>query len=83
MRHLSRPVVIQVRKGNLVLSPYRMAYNNLANIIELIPILIKVTEIPIKWLKLGSTWYGNVECLGGEEGLEVEQVVVVFVDDVR
>ena len=35
-----------------------------------------------KWLKLGSSWDGQVECLGSEEGLQVKEVKVVVVYEV-
>jgi hypothetical protein len=82
MCHLPRPVIIQVGKGNLILCPHRVSNNDLADIIELVPVLVKIAKIPVERLKLRPTWYGNVKRLRGEEGLEVEQVVVVFVDDV-
>lgn len=60
MGDLSGPVVIQVGKGYLILSPDWVPDNNLAYIVELIPILIKVAQVPIKWLEFWSTGNGDV-----------------------
>lgn len=47
MGNLSGPIVIQMRKGNLIFRPDRMPENDLANIIELVPILVEVSQVSI------------------------------------
>lgn len=71
-----------MREGYFVLCSDRMADDDLVDVVELVPILIEVTQIAIEWFELGSSWDGDVECLCSEEGLEVEEIVIVLVDDI-
>ncbi len=67
MGYFSWSVVIQVRESYLVLSSDRMSHNDLANIVELIPVLIKICQVPVKWLELWSTRNSNVQSFAGKE----------------
>lgn len=66
------PVVVEVRKGDFVLSSDRMPYNDLTNIIELVPILVKIRKITIQWLKFRPSWYGNIQRLTRKERLQIK-----------
>lgn len=78
----SGSVIVQVREGYFVLSSDGMSEDNFADVVELVPVLIEVTQVPIKGLELGSSWDSNVEGFAREEGLQVKEVVIVFVDDI-
>jgi hypothetical protein len=60
MCNFPRPVVIKIGKGNFILSPDRMPDNNLADIIELIPVLVKVTQVPVEGFELRPARNGYV-----------------------
>lgn len=72
-----------MRKCNFVLSSNGMPDNDLIDIVELIPILIKVTQISVERLELWTSWNSNVESFSSEERFEVEQIKIVFINDVR
>ena len=80
--YLSGSVIIEIGKCNFVLSSDWMSNNDLADIIELIPILIEVTQIPVQWLELRSSRNGNIQGLTGKKRFQVKQVVIVLVHDV-
>jgi hypothetical protein len=72
MGHFSGPVIIQVRKCYFILCSHRVSHDNLADIIELIPILVEITKVPIKRLELGPARDGDVEGFGSKKRFQVE-----------
>ena len=78
-----RPVVVEIRKGDFVLRSDRMSQNDLTKIIELVPILIKIGKITIQWLKFRPAWYRNIQRLTRKERLQIEQVVIIFIYNIR
>lgn len=72
-----------MREGYLVLCSDWLPYYDLRDVVKLVPVLILLVDIPIQRLELWTSWYSDVQGLGSEEGLEIEQIVVVAVHDVR
>lgn len=60
MCNLSGPVIVQMRERDFILGPHRMPEYNLTDIIKLIPVLIKIRQIPIQWFKLRSSRDGYI-----------------------
>ena len=56
----SGPVVVQIREGDFILSPDRMSDNNFADVIELIPVFIKIAQISVQRLEFRSSGNGNI-----------------------
>lgn len=80
--NFSWPVVVEMGKGYFVLCSDGVSHDDLVDIVEFIPILIEIAEISVERLELGASGNGHVEGFGGEERFEVEQVVVIFIDNV-
>jgi len=59
----TRARVVKERIGDLVLGTDLLSDNNLVNIVELIPILIGIVHIAVKWLKLRSTGDSHIKSL--------------------
>jgi len=78
----SWPVVVEMGEGDFVLCSDGVPHDDLVDIVEFIPVFVEIAEIPVEGLELGASGNGDVEGFGGEERLEVEQVVVVFIDDI-
>lgn len=76
-------VVVEVRKGDFILSPDRVSQNDLVNIVKLVPVLVEIAEITIERFESRTSRDGKVESFGCEERFEVEEIVIVFVDYVR
>ena len=62
-----RERVVQVRESNSVLCTNLLSNDNLVDVVELVPVLIKRIHVTIKGLKLGPPWNGHVQRLGSEE----------------
>ena len=57
-------------EGDSVLSTNLLVNDDLADIVNLVPVLVNLVKhvhVTIKRLKLGSSWNGHVQCLSGEE----------------
>lgn len=83
--HVPRSMVIQMRKGNLVLSTDRMSNYNLVDVIKFVPILILLilNSIAVEGLKLRSPWYGHIQSFCRVESFLIKQVKVILVHDIR
>jgi len=55
------------------------AHHELVDVVELVPVLLVGVDVAEERLELGPARDGEVERLGGEEGLLVEEVLVVGV----
>ena len=81
--HFSRPIVIELRKGYLVFCPDRMPDYYFVDVVELVPVFVKIGQISEQWLELGSTRDRGVQGFGSEKRLQVKQIVIILVDNVR
>ena len=70
--YTSRPTVIKVWEGDLVLCSDLMSDNDFVYIIKLIPVLIFLVDIAVEGLKLGSAWDRQIESFRCIERLLVE-----------
>ena len=75
-------VVVQEGECNPILGPDRLTNDDLVDVVELVPVVVLGQGVLDEGLELGSARDGDVERLGGEEGLHVEQVEVVLVHQV-
>jgi hypothetical protein len=80
--HFPRSVVIQMWECNFILSPDRLANYDFRDIIELVPVLILLVDVSVQWLEFRAAWDGNVQSLSREEALQIEEIIVVFIDDI-
>ena len=80
--YFSGTAIVEMGESDLVLRSYLVSDDYLVDVVELIPVFVLVVQIPVQRLKLGSTGNRHVECLRSEEAPLVEQVEVVFVDQV-
>ena len=78
-----RHVVVQVGEGDAVFGADRLPNDDLVDVVELIPVLVLRIGVLDQRLELGPARNGHVERFGREERLEVEQIKVVVVDQVR
>lgn len=76
----SRPTVVQMGEGNLVLSPYLVSDDNFVNVVELIPVLIIFKLISVQGLELWTPRDRNVQSLCSIKALLVKQIEVVLVN---
>jgi hypothetical protein len=67
---------------NFILSSYRLADDDFRDIVELVPVLILLVDVSVQWLEFRAAWDGNVQGLSREEALQVEEIIVVFIDDI-
>lgn len=61
-------------ESDLVLGSDDTSDDDLVDVVELVPVLVKRLRVPEQWLELGSSWQSNVQRLRGEETLLVEKV---------
>ena len=54
------PVVVEVRKGYFILCSDGVPEYDLVDVVEFVPIFIKITEVSIKGLEFGATRNGYV-----------------------
>ena len=80
--HEVRQIVVEVRESDPVLCPDRLPDDDLVDVVELVPIVIQGSRILDQRLVFRTPGNSDVQCLSGEEGLQVEQVEVVVVDQV-
>ena len=80
--YTSRPAVIKVWEGDLVLCSDLMSDNDFVDIIKLIPVFIFLVDIAVEGLKLGSAWYRQIESFSCIERLLVEKIEVVLVGEI-
>ena len=80
--HRARPGVVQEGEGHAVLRPDLVPDDDLVDVVELVPVLLIAVHVAEKRLELRPPRHGDVECLGGEERLLVEQVPVVPVETI-
>ena len=71
-----------MREGDFVLGSDWVPQDDFVDVIELVPVLIEISEISIERLEPRSSRNSNVEGLGSEEGLQIEKIEVVLVDNV-
>ena len=82
--HLPGPRVVNVREGDPVLGADGPPHDDLAHVVELVPVLLLlVLRVAEERLELRPARYGDVERLSREEVLAVEEVEVVLVERVR
>mmetsp|Transcript_736 Transcript_736/g.1704 ORF Transcript_736/g.1704 Transcript_736/m.1704 type:complete len:700 (-) Transcript_736:62-2161(-) len=81
-RHLARAVVVQPGERHLVLGAQRRADDELVDVVELVPVLVRLVHVPEQRLELRPARDAHVQRLGGEERLLLEQVEVVLVREV-
>mmetsp|Transcript_34682 Transcript_34682/g.90798 ORF Transcript_34682/g.90798 Transcript_34682/m.90798 type:complete len:323 (+) Transcript_34682:5545-6513(+) len=81
--HALRERVVQVRKRDAVLGPDVVSHDDLVDVVELIPVLVAHCDLAVERFKLGPAWDGLVEGLRGVERLEVKEIEVVLVGEVR
>ena len=81
--HASWPTIIEMRKRDLILCANLVSYDNLVDIVELVPVFIFLVHVTIEWLKFRATWDGHVESLSRVERLLIEEVEVVLVGQIR
>lgn len=81
--HRSRPGVVKVREGHPVLRSNLVSDDDLVDVVELVPILLIPIHVAEQGLELRPSRHGDVESLGGEERLFIEQVPVVPVQRTR
>lgn len=81
--NFSGSIVVKMRKGNFILSSYGMSQYDFADIIKLVPVLIKIRKITKERLKFGSSGNCNVECFTCEERFEVKKIIIIFVNNIR
>lgn len=67
---------------NFILSPDRLADDDFRDIVELVPVLILLVDVSVQWLEFRTARDGNVQGLSREEALQVEEIIVVFIDDI-
>ena len=72
-----------MRESNSVLCTDLLSNDNLVDVVELVPVLIKRIHVMIKGLKLGPPWNGHVQHLGSEEQFFVNKVAGIIVRPVR
>ena len=77
-----RQVVVEVGERDPVLRPDGLTDDDLVDVVELVPVVVKSSGVLDERLVLGTSRDGDVQSLGREERLEVEQVEVVLVDQV-
>ena len=82
-RDFPRPVVVEVRERHLVLGAQCGSDYELVDVVEFVPVLIRLVHVPVQWLKLGPARDAHVQSLGGEERLLLEEVEVVLIRQVR
>ena len=75
-------VVIEVGERDPVLRPDGLTDDDLVDVVELVPVVVQGGGVFNEGLVLGSSRNGDVQSLGREERLEVEQVEVVVVHKV-
>ncbi len=75
-------IVVQIWECDPILCSDRLTNNDLVDVIELIPVILKRCGILDQRFVFGSSGDGNVKGLGREKGLQVEQVKVVVVNQV-
>ena len=75
-------VVVQVGERDPVLGPDGLPDDDLVDVVELVPVVFKSSRVFDQRLVLGPSGDGDVQSLGGEKGLEVEQVEVVVIHQV-
>lgn len=78
----ARARVVQVRERDLVLGADLLPDDDLVDVVELVPVVVKVVGVAEQGLEARATGDGHVERLGREERLGLEQVEVVGVVEV-
>jgi len=69
--HLTRPVVVQVGEGHLVLGADGAADDELVDVVELVPVLIARVHVPEHGLKLGAARDAHVQALQAHTHIKV------------
>jgi hypothetical protein len=80
--HKMGQVVVEVGERDPVLRPDGLTDDDLVDVVELVPVVVQGGGVFNEGLVLGSSRNGDVQSLGREERLEVEQVEVVVVHKV-
>mmetsp|Transcript_34164 Transcript_34164/g.96254 ORF Transcript_34164/g.96254 Transcript_34164/m.96254 type:complete len:297 (-) Transcript_34164:851-1741(-) len=80
--HFAGTVVVQEGERDAALGANGVPDDDLVNVVELVPVLVRGIRVAEEGLELGATRNGQVERLGGEERLEVEEVKVVGISEV-
>lgn len=78
-RNFPWSIIIQLGEGDFILSSYGVSDDYLVDVIELVPIFIKICEISIQRFKFRPSWNSGVQSLGGEKGFEIKEIIVVFI----
>ena len=65
-----------------VLCPYRLSDDDLIDVVKLIPIVVLCQRVFHQGLKLWTSRNSDVQRLGGEEGLEVEKIEIIVVNQI-
>lgn len=60
-----------------------MSKNHLGYVIELVPVFILLVDISEERLEPRASRDSKIQGFGGKERFEIEQVVIVFVDNIR
>ncbi|RUP50905.1 hypothetical protein BC936DRAFT_137165 [Jimgerdemannia flammicorona] len=79
----AREGVVEEGERDLVLCTDGLANDDLVDVVELVPVLVGCVHVAVERLELGPAGNGHVEGLSGEEGVEVKEVKVVLVAQVR
>ena len=81
----TRPAVVKVWEGNLVLGANLVSNDDLIDIVELVPVFIAILTVyvTIEGLEFRTTRDSQVEGLGSVKRLLIEEIKVVFVSQVR
>jgi len=72
-----------VGERNFVFSSNLVPYDDLVDVVELVPVFIVLKLIAIERLKLGAAWDSQVQSLGCVERLLIKQIEVVFIRQIR
>ncbi len=81
--HAAWPAVVEKGQGDAVLCAEGSAHDDLVDVVKFVPVLLVAARLSVERFKLWPTRHGHVEGLCSEKGVQVKEVKVVLVDNLR
>ena len=81
--HFKWQAVVQIWKGNAILRPHWLSYNDLINVIKLVPVLVILAHVAHQRFELRPPGDCDVERLCSKERFHVEKIEKISVCKIR